>query len=354
MTATSEPTGEAQPFGRLGDGRETTLYTLENELLRVQVTDYGGRMVRIETPDRSGERGDVLLGFDSAAQYERAGASFGALLGRCANRIAGGGFMLDGRLYELATNDRGATLHGGPIGFGRVLWRLLAASPGRLALSHVSLDGDQGFPGELAADAVYRLEGDTLSLELSARTLAPTLVNLSAHPYFNLAGAAERDVLGHEMTIAADRFLPTNATQIPTGEIRSVAGTLFDFRERCAIGARIREADEQLLYGQGYDICYVLGKAAGAEPRLAARIRAPASGRTLDIETTQPALQIYTGNKLDGSLVGRGGIVYRQSAGLAVEAQGFPDAPHHANFPSTVLRPGETYRALIRYRFGVR
>jgi aldose 1-epimerase len=366
MTAKNEPTCDAQPFGRLEDGRAASLYTLENSMLRVEVTDYGGRMVRIEAPDRSGKRGDVLLGFDDAPCYERAGAAFGALLGRCANRIAGGAFTLDGRTHELATNDRGATLHGGPVGFARVLWRRVAASPERLVLAHVSPDGDQGFPGELAAEAIYRLEGDELSLELSARTRAPTLVNLSAHPYFNLAGAARDDVLDHEVTIAAESFLPTDDKQIPTGEIRPVAGTPFDFRRGRPIGARIREADPQLLYGQGYDICYVLSAAPDVDPainpgtlpdrtpRVAARLHAPSSGRTLDIETTQPALQIYTGNKLDGSIVGRDGIVYRQSAGLAVEAQGFPDAPHHANFPSTVLRPGETYRALIRYRFGVR
>ncbi|MGH7065537.1 MAG: aldose epimerase family protein [Stellaceae bacterium] len=344
---------DKQSFGKTPDGRSATIYTLENAQLRARITDYGGRMVSIETPDRSGRRGDVLLGFDDVAGYVAAGGAFGALLGRNANRIAGGNFTLDGHTYRLATNDGTSTLHGGPVGFDKVFWKVVSATTGAaptIVLTHLSPDGDQGFPGELSVRATYRLEGDSLWLEFAAQTTKPTLVSLSAHPYFNLAGAAQGDVLGHVVTIMADAFLPTDDKQIPTGEIRAVDGTPFDFRQPTALGVRVRRADPQLIYGRGYDQCFAL--ATGPAPRLAARAFDPASGRSLEIHTTQEGLQLYTGNKLDGSVAGRGGVIYRQSAGFAFEPQGFPDAPHHAAFPSTILRPGDDYRAIIRYRFG--
>lgn len=344
----------ATAFGRTEDGTEATLYTLRNDGLRVTITDYGGRMVSIAAPDRERRSTPVLLGFDDVGSYVRAGGSFGALLGRSANRIAGASFTLDGRTWPLVANDGGNTLHGGKLGFDKRFWNVeeTEAEPRpKLMLRHVSPDGDQGFPGTLSARATYTLDRDTLTLELEATTDAPTIVNLSAHPYFNLAGTEAGDVLGHELTITSDAFVPTDAAQIPTGEIRSVAGTVFDFRTPTAIGARIRHADEQLLHGQGYDICYVLPRGDTGRPRLAARLRDPGSGRVLEVLTTQRGLQLYTGNKLNGSVVGRGGVIYRQSAGVAFEGQGFPDAPHHGNFPSTVLRPGETYREIIAYRF---
>jgi aldose 1-epimerase len=344
-----------EPFGETPDGEPASVYTLQNAQLRVRVTDYGGRMVSIETPDRSGHRADVVLGFDDVAAYVRAGGAFGALLGRNANRIAGGRFTLDGRTYQLATNDRTATLHGGPVGFDKVFWKVLSAVSGpipSLVLSHLSPDGDQGFPGELSVEATYRLDGDSLWLFFAARTTKPTVISLSAHPYFNLAGAQNGDIFDHVLTIAADAFLPTDEQQIPTGEIRAVAGTPFDFRAPTALGARVRRADQQLVYGIGYDQCFVLGAGQSAAPRFAARALDPTSGRTVEIYTTQPGMQLYTGNKLNGSVVGRGDIIYRQSAGFALEPQGFPDAPHHAEFPTTILRPQEDYRAVIRYRFG--
>jgi aldose 1-epimerase len=330
---------------------------LENPQLRVRITDYGGRMVSIETPHRSGRRGDVLLGFDDAAAYAKAGGAFGALLGRNANRIAGGSFTLDGRTYRLATNDGTSTLHGGPVGFDKVFWKVTTATTGpvpTLVLTHVSPDGDQGFPGELSVAATYRLDGDSLWLEFAAGTTKPTLVSLSAHPYFNLAGAANGDALDHVVAIASGAFLPTDEKQIPTGEIRSVAGTPFDFRDPAPLAARIRRSDPQLIYGRGYDHCFVLDTKPARTPRLAASALDPASGRMLEIHTTQPGLQLYTGNKLNGSVCGRGGIIYRQSAGFAFEPQGFPDAPHHPGFPSTILRPTEKYYAIIRYRFTVK
>lgn len=350
----SSPT--AEPFGSLPDGRAATVHTLDNGRLRVRITDYGGRMVSIEMPDRGGARTHVLLGFEDAGAYATAGGSFGAILGRCANRIGGGTFTLDGRTYHLATNDRGNTLHGGPAGFGQLLWRVEDAQAGeapRLVLSHVSPDGDEGFPGTLTVRATYSLDGDTLRLALEASTDQPTVVNLSAHPYFNFAGVERHDILSHEATILASAFLPTDENQIPTGELRPVAGTPFDFRRPLALGARIREADPQLLHGRGYDICFALDGGETDQPRPVASARDPASGRGVEILTTQPGLQLYSGNMLDGTVVGRDGVAFRQSAGFALEAQGFPDAPNHPGFPSAVLRPGRQYRQVIAYRFTV-
>lgn len=341
-----------EPFGQLPDGTPASVLTLENDTLRVRVTDYGGRMVSIEAPDRSGRREHVLLGFDDVLAFATAGGSFGALLGRSANRIAGGQVEIDGTTWQLARNDAGNTLHGGPVGFNKVVWQLTEADE-RLVLTYVSADGDQGFPGELTARATYWLEGEALCLDLEAQTTRPTIANLSAHPYFNLAGVGSGDVLGHVLAIEADAFLPTDAQQIPTGEIRPAAGTPFDFRRPTPIGARIRMADEQLLYGTGYDHCWTLSPATPSDGllRLAARVHEPSTGRILELHTDQPGLQFYSGNKLDGSVVGRNNVAYRQSDGFALEAQGYPDAPHHPHFPSTMLRPGETYRRSIRYRF---
>ena len=341
----------SEPFGQLPDGRAATVFTLENDRLRVRITDFGGRMVSIEAPDRQGNRDHVLLGFHDVAAYSDYGGSFGCLLGRYANRIAGASFTIDGTTYRLAKNDGDATLHGGKVGFNRVFWNVVnaVAEPvPRLVLNHVSPDGDEGFPGEVTVQATYELEVDSLSLRFEARTTKPTFINLSAHPYFNLGGTACPDVLGHEVSIAAETFLPTDREQIPSGEIRPVAGTPFDFRHPGPLGARIRQPDPQLFHGLGYDHCFVLGTAGLV---CAVRVLEPVSGRVLEIHSDQPGLQVYTGNKLSGAFAGHGGIIYRQSAGLALESQDLPDAPHHPNFPSTILRPGEVFRRLIRYRF---
>lgn len=340
-----------EPFGQTPDGRTAWAFTLANDRLRVRITDYGGRMVSIEAPDRHGTIGHVLLGFDDAATYATAGGSFGALLGRNANRIARGQIEIDGKTYHLSKNNGDATLHGGAMGFDKVVWTVTKSTSGphpSLILTYVSPDGDQGFPGEVTAVATYRLENESLWLEFQATTTKPTVISLSAHPYFNLAGAETGDVMAHEVMLASDTFLPTDKAQIPTGEIRPVDGTPFDFRRPVAVGARIRHVDEQLIFGTGYDQCFVLRPSDG--PALAARVRDPASGRILEVHTGQPSIQFYTGNKLNGSVAGHGGVIYRQSAGLALEPQGYPDAPHHPNFPSTILRPGETYSRTIRYR----
>lgn len=337
-----------KPFGPMPDGSETSLFTLKNDQLCVRITDFGGRMVSIEAPDRTGRHDHVLLGFDTRAAYDAAG-SFGTLLGRYANRIAGASITLDGQTFALSKNSGNATLHGGAEGFSKRIWDVASAAADplpTLILTHRSPDGDQGFPGELTVQATYQLDADTLSLTFEAHTTKPTVVNLSAHPYFNLGGPARSDVLGHEVTIAADAFLPTDADQIPTGEIRPVAGTPFDFRQPTLAGERIRQPDTQIFHGLGYDHCFVL-RADGP----AIRVHDPASGRVLEIHTDQPGMQVYTGNKLIGAYAGHGGVIYRQSAGLALEPQEFPDAPHRPNFPSTVLRPGDVYRRSIRYRF---
>ncbi len=347
----------ATPFGALTGGATATLFSLQSDVLRVAITDYGARMVSIEAPDRHGHLGHVLLGFDDVAAYDAAGGSFGAVLGRCANRIAGGRFMLDGKAHQLAVNDGGNTLHGGPRGFARAMWQVERAVGGEtpeLALALVSPDGDQGFPGTLTARALYRLSANTLTLELSAVTDQPTIVNLSAHPYFNLGDVAAHDVLSHEIKIAASKFLPTDAGQIPTGAMAPVAATVFDFGVCTPLGARIRAADPQLLIGRGYDHCFVLDEPGNAALRFAASAYDPRSGRLLEVTTDEPGLQLYSGNSLNGTTVGRDGIVFRQSAGLAFEAQNFPDAVNHPSFPSPVLRPGECYRRRIAYRFTAR
>ena len=249
------------------------------------------------------------------------------MLGHSANRIGGGRFTLDGKTYHLSKNENGSTLHGGAVGFDKIIWEVADIDVPRLALRYVSPDGDQGFPGEATVDATYRLDGDTLWLEFEARTTKPTPLSLSAHPYFNLAGAGTGDIYGHEIEIHADHFLPTDDRQIPLGEIRSVAGTALDFRSAKPAGADIRTPDRQLLIARGYDQYFVFDSPPG-KPRLAARARDPHSGRVLEILTTQPGLQFYTGNNLDGSLAGRGGV-YRQSDAFTFEPQGFPDAPNH-------------------------
>jgi aldose 1-epimerase len=345
--ATTEPALGGIPFGRTHD-RTARLYTIASDRLKACVSDYAGLLVSLEAPDRDGRRDHVVLGFDDIAGYVDNRGSFGALLGRTANRIAGGRFIVDGTAYNLSKNEGENTLHGGLEGFGKRFWSVKDASAQQVTLALTSADGDQGFPGEVSVEATWRLDGCDLSLTFTAETTKPTPLSLSAHPYFNLDGPATRDCLDHEAEIFADAYLPTDHRQIPTGEIRGVAGSAFDFQQRRRIGARIREPDEQLRYGRGYDHYFVLPE-PDATPRLAACVRSAASGRVLEILTTQPGVQFYSGNNLDGSAPGRGGL-YRQSAGFAFEPQGFPDAPNQPNFPTTILRPGTVYRQQIVYR----
>jgi aldose 1-epimerase len=337
------------PFGEHA-GEVASLFTLENETIRARITNYGGILVSLEAPDCEGRRGDVVLGFASVADYAATRGSFGAILGRNANRIAGAEITIDGRVYRLSDNENGATLHGGAVGFSKRFWRVAAAAPQELVLTLTSTDGDQGFPGEVQASARYRLAGTALELHFEARTTKPTPLSLSAHPYFNLDGPGAGNCLDHRVQIVAPMFLPTDRRQIPTGERRAVAGTPFDFTAPQPIGLRIREPNPQLRYGRGYDHYFVLPEDGAGTLRLAARAYGGRSGRVLEVLTTQRGVQFYSGNNLDGSAPGRAGL-YRQSAGFAFEPQGFPNAANQPDFPSTLLRPGTVYRESIVYRF---
>jgi aldose 1-epimerase len=314
-------------------------FVLQNGFLRVSVCRDGGRLTAVEVADRLGRFHHVLLGGDDAGLYAKA-PSFAALLGRYANRIRGGTFELDGQRFSLACNDGPNILHGGPGGFHRVVWDVVARSDIELALQFVSPDGDQGFPGEVTARAVYRLDGAALHLELTATTTRATVINFSTHPYFNLGGPACSDIGGHALSVFADAYLPTDAEQIPIGVAQPVDGSAFDYRNPVLLADRLAAR---------LDHCFVLSGASSPR-RLAARLVHAESGRGLDVYTTEPGLQVYTAYKFDGSLVGRGGA-YRRWAGLALEPQHFPDAPNQPNFPSTVLRPGERFCAVNVFSF---
>lgn len=333
--------------------RRATLYTLKSARLEVDVTDLGARIVAIRAPDRRGAPADVVLGFDDVGGYLRDDAYLGATVGRHANRIAGGRFTLAGRTYQLARNDGEHCLHGGPAAFDQRGWAArdvsIADVPG-LALALTSPDGDNGFPGELACEVTFSLDGDELRIDYRATTDRPTIVNLTNHAYFDLAGIDGADVLAHQLTIHATRFTPVDATLIPTGELRAVVGTPFDFTTPTAIGARIDADDVQLAHGRGYDHNFVLDAGGGALA-LAATLHDPASGRTLDVLTTEPGLQLYTGNFLDGSVRGKRGLPHRRRQALCLETQRFPDAPNHPDFPSTALAPGAVHRSTTIYRF---
>jgi len=347
------------PFGRLPDGRPVELFTLTNAHgIEVRVVTYGGIILSIRTPDRDGRFDDLVLGYDSLEGYVRESPYFGAIVGRYGNRIARGRFTLDGRSYTLATNNGPNHLHGGTVGFDKVVW---AAEPFRdargvgVVLTHTSPDGDEGYPGTLRARVTYTLtDRDELAVDYHATTDRATPVNLTQHTYWNLAGDGRRDVLGHELMISADSITPVDSTLIPTGEIAPVAGTPFDFREPTPIGSRIdRREHPQIAYGGGYDHNFVLSRHGAAGLVHAARVVEPTTGRTLDVHTTEPGLQFYSGNFLDGSITGKRGSVYLHRFGFALETQHYPDSPNHPNFPSTVLRPGEEYRSRTVFALGV-
>jgi aldose 1-epimerase len=345
------------PFGALPSGDTVHLYTLTNTHgTEVRVMDYGGIIVSLRTRDRTGALGDIVLGFDSLSGYLRSSPYFGALVGRYANRIAHGRFDLDGAGYTLAVNNGPNTLHGGLVGFDKVLWRgdtRQDSSGVGLVLRYTSKDGEEGYPGTLKVQATYTLtDRDELSIEYLATTDKATPVNLTQHSYFNLGGDGSGDVLGHVVTIHADRFVPVDPTLIPTGSLLPVDGTPFDLRQGAALGAHIGDPDSQLKNAGGYDHTFVLNRAGpGLVP--AAHVVEPASGRTLDVATTEPGIQLYTGNFLDGTLSGKHGHVYGRRNGFCLETQHFPDSPNQPGFPSTILRPGTEYRSRTVYAFGV-
>ena len=345
-------------YGVTPGGAAVDLFTLgADSELRVQVITYGGTIVAIEVPDRNGNRDNVVLSLPSLADYVRQDAYLCALIGRFANRIGAASFVLDGNRYHVSKNDGDNCLHGGRIGFNKAVWSVVGRADGgepRLILRHFSPDGDQGFPGAVALEVTYMVVGgNILRIDYRAETDSPTVVNFTNHAYFNLGGETMPDILGHEVTIAAEQFTPVDAQLIPTGEMRAVAGTPFDFRKPHEIGARIAGPDEQLTFALGYDHNFILGPSAGDQPRIAARAREPKSGRVLEVYTTQPGVQFYSGNHLDGTLRGPGGKAYGPRTGFAFETQHFPDSPNKPGFPGTVLRPGQHFEGTTEYRFYV-
>lgn len=344
-------------FGSLADGRVVRQYTLDNGRGRsLSAINLGGIVTSLRVPDRHGISANVVLGLSSLADYETRNPHFGTIVGRYANRIDRGSFVLDGERIQLGINDGAHSLHGGPAGFGKVWWDIttLPASDGgdvAIELSRVSAHGDQGHPGELRVGVRYTLtQRDEWRIDYRAQCDRATVVNLSHHDYFNLAGSGS--ILDHRLAIAARRYCPVDAGLIPEG-IADVAGTPFDFRVSTPIGARIREPHAQLLRARGYDHNWVLDGAADGALRFAARLEDPASGRAMDVETTEPGLQFYSGNFLDGTLAGTSGQAYRQGDGLCLETQHFPDSPNRPDFPSTMLRPGELFTSTTVHRFGL-
>lgn len=343
------------PFGEVRT-RTVDRYELTNDRLSVSLLTYGATIQNLLVPGRDGSVADVSLGFDDLAGYTADHPYFGAVIGRFANRIAGGTFELEGKRYHLPVNRGANSLHGGSEGFDRRVWdaRSVEADDAvGVEFRLVSPDGDMGYPGRLEASATYTLRGAELSIAYSATTDRPTVVNLTNHVYFNLAGAGSGTVEDHSLSLAASRYTPVDAEQIPTGEVAAVAGTPMDFREGKAIGADLRVADDQLVRGQGYDHNWVIDATDSGAQALAARVREPRSGRVLEVWTDQPGVQFYSGNFLDGTLVGKGGRTYRQADGFCLETQHFPDSPNQPAFPSTVLRPGDTYATSTTFRFDI-
>jgi aldose 1-epimerase len=345
----------ATAFGKLPDGKAVEQFTLTNANgAELRAITYGAIITSIGVPDRKGQVGDIVLGFDRIDGYLKAASYFGAVVGRYGNRIGKGQFTLDGRAYKLATNNGPNHLHGGNKGFDKVLW---TAEPMKdqngVVFTRTSPDGEEGYPGTLKVRVSYTLtDKNELIVDYHATTDKATPVNLTQHSYFNLAGEGSGDVLKHELMLNADRYTPVDDTLIPTGELAPVQGTPFDFRSPTAIGARINQNHPQLKNGRGYDHNWVLTR-KGAGLELAARLVEPTTGRTLEIHTTEPGIQFYSGNFLDGTLTGKSGRVYQQRSGLCLETQHFPDSPNKPAFPSTVLRPGEEYRSRTVFTFGV-
>jgi aldose 1-epimerase len=352
--AQDSPRRSRAPFGHV-DGKEVFLYTLRNASgMEARITNYGGILVSLTVPDRLNKPGDVVLGYDSLSSYVKATPYFGAIVGRYGNRIGKAHFTLDGKEYALKANDGPNTLHGGLKGFDKVVWDADESTPATkasLVLSYVSRDGEEGYPGNLKASVVYTLtDSNELRIDYAATTDMPTVLNLTHHSYFNLAGPGSGDILSHELTLNADRFTPIDSGLITTGALEPVEGTPMDFRTPTAIGARIGTMDDQLKFGRGYDHNWVLNR-TGDGLSLAARVAEKTSGRVMEVWTTQPGVQFYSGNFLDGSNIGKGGKAYAYRTGFCLETQHFPDSPNKPSFPSTVLRPGENFASTTVYKF---
>jgi aldose 1-epimerase len=346
---------EKKPWGKTAKGEEIELYTLRNGKAEVSIATWGATVTSLRVPDRTGAIADIVLGFDSLEPYMKEHPFFGVVVGRYANRIGQGRFTLDHKEYKLTINNGKNQLHGGPEGFYRKVWKAqeVEAKDGpALKLTYVSPDGEEGYPGTLTASVIYTLTDDgSLRMEYSATTDKLTVVNLTNHAYFNLSGPGEGDILGEELMVKAARYTPVDETSIPTGELRSVASTPFDFRKATALGARINADDQQLKIGKGYDHNFVLDGGVTKKPRLVASMHDPKSGRVLEIITTEPGLQLYTGNFLDGTIKGKGGKAYAYRSAFCLESQHYPDSPNHPSFPPVVLKPGKKYQSTTLYHF---
>jgi aldose 1-epimerase len=362
MTATgltdqpsSRPGIQTRDFGTDGNGRAVHLYTLRNvNAMEAAISDHGATVVSIHVPDRSGQFADVVLGFDDLNGYLRSQPYFGATIGRYANRIAHGRFTLHGVEYQLPQNNGENSLHGGLKGFDKVLWTATSTSAEEpsLELTYLSKDGEEGYPGNLSVTVRYTLTSkDELRIEYAARTDKDTILNLTNHSYFNLSGAGSGDILSHLLEIAADRYTPIDSQLIPTGQLQNVENTPFDFRKPTTVGSRIDSDNEQLKRAGGYDHDFVLD--GGGALSFAARVSEPITGRVLEVFTSQVGIQFYSGNFLNGTARGKGGVAYQRRSGLCLETQHFPDSPNHANFPSTVLKAGEEFQSTTVYRFSV-
>jgi len=341
-----------QPFGKLPDGTAIDIYTLSNgKGMEARIMTYGATVVSLTAPDKAGKYADVVQGMDSVDGYVKGVPYFGAAIGRYGNRIGHAQFTLEGQTYHTPKNDGDNTLHGGVQGFDKHVWTARDTGSG-LEFTYVSKDGEEGFPGTLTSKVLYTVTPDNeLRIEYTATTDKPTVLNLTNHSYFNLAGQGEGDILDHQVMIAADRFTPVDKGLIPTGELKPVAGTPFDFTKATAIGARIEQKDEQLVFGKGYDHNWVLN---GDGMKKAAEVYDPKTGRVMEVSTDQPGLQFYTGNFLDGTIHGKGGKVYGHRAAFCMETQHYPDSPNKPSFPTTELKPGETYHTVTVYRFSAR
>jgi aldose 1-epimerase len=344
-----------EAFGKTGDGRPVDLHTLTNSNgMEVRAMTYGGIIVSMRVPDKNGKMADVVLGHDQVDGYLVNPPYFGAIVGRYANRIANGSFTLDGVKYTLAKNDGPNSLHGGMVGFNKVIWEAKEFKDAKgigVSFSYLSKDGEEGYPGNLKVKVSYRLTDENqLMLDYEATTDKATPINFSQHSYFNLAGEGSGDILGQELMLNADRFTPVDKTLIPTGELRAVQGTPLDFTKPTTIGARINDDYEQLVVGRGYDHNFVINR-KGDGLTLAARVHEPTSGRVLEVYTTEPAVQFYSGNFLDGTISGKQGHPYKLRNGFCLETQHFPDSPNHPDFPSTILRPGKTFHSQTIFKF---
>jgi aldose 1-epimerase len=343
------------PFGSMLDGKEVFKYTLTNRNgLELTVINYGGIVVSLKAPDKTGTLADVVLGYDSLSSYIKGSPFFGALIGRYGNRIGKGKFTIDGTQYTLPVNNGENHLHGGPNGFDKVFWDIeeVASSEGAsVKLTYKSKDGEAGYPGNLDAEVIYTLnDNNEWVIKYKATTDKKTVVNLTQHTYFNLTGDVNKDILGHELTIQADKFVPVDAGLIPTGELKAVANTPFDFTKATTIGSRIDAKDEQLERGKGYDHCWALNGAAD-NLRQVASLYDPSTGRLLEVSTTEPGIQFYSGNFLDGKFITKGGVPANFRHGLCLETEHFPDSPNKPSFPSVLLEPGKTYSTTTVYKF---